>query len=364
MAGVTIKCPSCGTEFPLDEAMMDRVRDEVSEEIEAEAVKKAKAETSLEIADLRAQLDEKEKQLEESQDAELALRKRERKVKQKEKTLELQIARGVEDEREKIIEEVTADVEDKHKLATRKKDEELKSLRKKIDELKRRAEQGSQQLQGEVAELELEDLLAQAFPSDEIVSVGKGVKGADVLQRVHVRPGQYHGTIIWECKNTKNWSNGWIPKLKDNQRAEKAELAAIVSVALPKGMREFGEVDGVWVMSFESAIPVASVLRQLLIGVSQARMAAVGKDEKMDLLYSYLSGPQFKQRVEGMLEPFLSMRDELQKEKLATEKAWAQRERHMDRMLRSVAGMYGDIQGITGALPVIERLELPAPTEQ
>jgi hypothetical protein len=194
--------------------------------------------------------------------------------------------------------------------------------------------------------------------------VAKGIKGADVVQRVNTSSGQSCGTIIWESKNTKTWSDSWIPKLKDDQRALKAEIAVLASMVLPKGISHFANVDGVWVTDFSTVIGVASALRTNLAQVSMARLAAEGKSSKMEVLYAYLSGTEFKQRVEAIVESFVAMNEDLDREKRAMETAWSKREKQIQRVIHSVAGMYGDMQGIIGAtLPKIEYLELPAPSD-
>ena len=203
------------------------------------------------------------------------------------------------------------------------------------------------------------------FPFDLIEPVNPGIKGADVLQKVHSPTGQECGTLVWESKNTKNWNDKWISKLKDDQRQIKAAAAILVSVVLPDVISHFGSVEGVWVTDFHSAVGVATILRESLIQVSVARHAAEGKNEKMEMLYSYLSGTDFKQRVEPIVKSFIAMRDDLEREKRAMESAWSKREKQIQKVVRSVAGMYGDMQGIIGGtLPKIDYLELPPPSAE
>lgn len=236
----------------------------------------------------------------------------------------------------------------------------METLRKKIEELNRNADQQSQQAQGEVLELEIENLLKANFPYDSIEPVSKGKKGADVLQKVHTAQGQYCGPIVWESKRTKSWGNEWIEKLKDDQRSVKAEIAVIVSVVLPKEVNHFGQIDGVWVTDFFTALGVAKALRSGIVEIFSARQSMVGKSEKMEMLYRYLSGPEFRQRVGSMIETFKSMKQELDQEKLALQRIWAKREKQIHKVLESTAGMYGDMQGIVGAsLPEIKELQPP-----
>ena len=248
---------------------------------------------------------------------------------------------------------------EEHRLKDMEKEKKISDMLKTIEELKRKGEQGSMQTQGEVLELDLEALLRSRFPTDEIEPVPKGIRGADILQRVHNRSGQLCGTIIWESKRTKAWSDGWIAKLKDDQREVKAEIAVIVSETLPSGVKAFTQMEGVWVADFTLAASLAEVLRSGLTQLALAKLSAVGRGEKMDVIYNYLSGPHFRQRVEGIVEAFKSMKEDLDQEKRAITRTWAKREKQIERVINNTAGMYGDIQGIIGAsLPEIKILEL------
>ena len=235
---------------------------------------------------------------------------------------------------------------------------------KQIEELKIKAEQGSQQAQGEVLEIELEQMLKSAFPYDIIEPVPKGIKGADVLQKVNNPMGQYCGTIIWESKRTKGWNDDWIEKLKDDQREIKADIAVLMSIVLPKEINGFSQFKGIWVTSFPLAVALAVALRANLIEVTCAKQAAVGKAEKMEAIYNYLSGAEFKQKVEAIVEAFVTMSADLSKEKAAMNKLWSKREQQIKKVIMNTARMYGDMQGIIGAsLPEIKSLELKALTD-
>jgi hypothetical protein len=230
-----------------------------------------------------------------------------------------------------------------------------------MESLKRRAEQGSQQLQGEVQEQELENLLRGKFPFDAIEPVPKGEYGGDVLHRVVGAGGQSGGTILWEFKRTKNWSDAWLVKLRGDQRTAKAEIAVIVSQILPKGVETFELVEGVWVTHPRAALPVAMVLRQSLLELALARQTTEGQQAKTDMVYQYLTGPRFRQRVEAIVEAFSTMREDLDKERKVIMKQWAKREEQIMRVMGATVGMYGDLQGIAGkSLQEIEGLELPS----
>ena len=186
------------------------------------------------------------------------------------------------------------------------------------------------------------------FPLDSIEPVPKGEYGGDVLHRVIGPLGQSCGTILWESKRTKSWSDGWLVKLREDQRAAKAEIAVIVSQTLPKGVETFELIDGVWVTHPRAAIPVAVTLRHTLIEIASARQASEGQQTKMEMVYQYLTGPRFRQRVQAIVEAFSSMQEDLDKEKKAITKQWAKREEQIDRVMQATVGMYGDLQGIAG----------------
>jgi hypothetical protein len=252
-------------------------------------------------------------------------------------------------------------VEDALRLKVMEKEQTIASMQKQIEDLKRRAEQGSQQLQGEVQELELEALLRGKFPRDTIEPVPKGEHGGDVLQRVIGPAGQDCGTILWESKRTKNWSDVWLAKLREDQRTAKAEIAVIVSQVLPKGVETFELIDGVWVTHPKAVLPVAVTLRHTLVEVASARQATEGQQTKTEMVYQYLTGPRFRQRVQAIVEAFSSMQEDLDREKKAITKQWAKREEQIERVMGATVGMYGDLQGIAGkSLQEIEGLELQA----
>jgi hypothetical protein len=236
-------------------------------------------------------------------------------------------------------------------------------MQRTIEELQRKAEQGSQQTQGEVQELAIENMLRAKFPYDTIEPVPKGEFGGDTIQRVVSTAGVVAGTILWESKRTKNWSNTWLAKLRDDQRTAKAEIAILISQALPDGVETFECVDGVWIANPRLVIPIAMMLRNTLIEVNNARLTSEGQQTKAEMVYQYLTGPRFRQRVEAIVESFSSMQDDLDKERKVITKQWAKRQEQIDRVMGSTVGMYGDLQGIAGkSIQQIEGLEFPALT--
>jgi hypothetical protein len=313
-----------------------------------------------ELSELQELLMARDQKLAQAQKAQAEFLQKERKLEDDRRAMELtiqqKIGEGLEGERAKAKQEA----EEGLGLRVKEKEEQIASMQRQIEDLKRKAEQGSQQLQGEVLELELEAMLRAKFPQDSIEPVPKGEFGGDVIQRVTGPAGQLCGAILWEFKRTKNWGNDWIGKLKDDQRRAHAEVAIIVSNALPKSVQTFDQVDGVWVAEFRCAVPVAIALRQALIDIASARLASEGQQSKMELIYQYLTGPRFRERVDVIVEKFGEMRSDLDKERKAMMRMWAKRDAQITGVLEATAGMYGDLQGIAGkALKEIEGFELP-----
>ena len=259
-----------------------------------------------------------------------------------------------------VREKAKLEVEDALKLRVAEKEEQIASMQRQIEDLKRKAEQGSQQLQGEVQELALEATLCAKFSRDTIEPVPKGEFGGDVIQRVIGPFEQCCGTILWESKRTKNWTDAWLPKLREDQCKAKADVALIVSSALPRGVHTFDQIDGVWVVEPRCTIPVAIALRQSLVEISAARQSGVGQKTKMEIMYRYLTGPGFRQRLEAIVEKFSDMQEDLERERRSMTRQWAKREEQIRSVIEATAGMYGDLQGIAGqALENIEGIALP-----
>jgi hypothetical protein len=316
---------------------------------------------SKEVADLQEILKQKDEKLTEAQKVQADLLKKQRELDDAKRELDLTIEKRVSEGLTATRQQARKEAEDEMRLKVSEKEQTISSMQKQIEDLKRRAEQGSQQLQGEVQELELETLLKAKFPHDTIAPVPKGEHGGDVLQRVVSPVGQASGTILWESKRTKNWSDGWLAKLRDDQRAAKAEIAVIVSQVLPKGVETFGLVEGVWVALPQAALPVAVALRYTLIETATARIASEGQQTKTELVYQYLTGPRFRQRVQAIVEAFSSMKEDLEKERKVILKQWAKRDEQIERVMQSTVGMYGDLQGIAGkTIQEIDGLEMKA----
>lgn len=314
-----------------------------------------------ELAELQEVLTQRDMKLAEAQKAQADLIRQKRELDDATRELELTVEKRVQDGLLATREQAKKEAEEGLKLKVMEKEQTIASMQTQIEELKRKAEQGSQQLQGEVQELELEALLRAKFPRDTIEPVPKGEFGGDALQRVMGPLGQQCGMILWESKRTKNWSDGWLAKLRDDQRTAKAEIAIIVSQILPKGVESFDLVDGIWVTNIKSVFSLAVALRHSLIEVASARQALNGQQTKTEMVYQYLTGPRFRHRVEAIVEAFSSMQEDLDREKKAITKQWAKREEQIERVMQSTVGMYGDLQAIAGkSLQEIEGLELTA----
>ena len=355
----------------LDAQVADQVAGQLKTErarVAAEEAKKAKAASAneleakaRELLELQDVLKERNTKLAEAQKAQAELIKKQRELDDAHRELDLTVEKRVQEGLTEVRTLARREAEDGMKLKVAEKDQTISSMQQKIEELKQKAEQGSQQLQGEVLELELENLLRSKFPFDVIEPVPKGEFGGDALHRVNSQSGVPCGSILWESKRTRNWSDGWLPKLREDQRSAKAEVCVLVSQVLPKGVETFDLVDGVWVTSPRVAIPVAIMLRQGLLQVSQTRALSEGQQTKTEMVYQYLTGPRFKQRVEAIVEAFSSMQDDLDKERKVIMKQWAKRQEQIERVMGATVGMYGDLQGIAGkSLQEIEGLELPA----
>ncbi|MEY9161646.1 DUF2130 domain-containing protein [Bradyrhizobium japonicum] len=349
-----------------DEQLDRRLEVERKQIVEAEA-KKAREQVADDLNAIKQRLTESEQLLEarnaklaEAQQAQAEALRKQRELDEKARELEITIEKRVQASQAELVAKARQNVTDELKSQVSQKDAQIDSLGRTVEELKRKLEQGSQQTQGEAFELELESVLRGKFPLDLIEPVAKGETGGDIVHTVNGQIGATAGVILWELKNTKNWSDAWLPKLRDNKRAAKADVALIVSTALPKGVESFDLIDGVYVAHPRCAVPVALTLRQGLIEIASARTIQAGQQSKADQVYQYLTGSRFKQRIEAIVERFKDMREDIDKERKFMVKAWAKREAQVSAMIESTVGMVGDLHGIMGqAMPEIEAIEDP-----
>lgn len=322
-----------------------------------EALKTARAEVSLQVQNLESLAAEKEQKLRESEKKELELLKEKRELESAKLTLELDVARQLNEKIHQVREEAFKEEANRHHSKDAEREQILQQALKANEDMRRKLEQGSQQVQGEVLELELEQILRDNCPLDEILEVPKGVCGADLLQRVNSHAGHSCGLIIWEAKNTKTWGKDWAGKLKDDQRLAKADIAVLVSDVVPKDVDSFGFRDGVWVAKRLYVPALVMALRHILLEVAQAKRAVASKNDNIEVLFNYLTGPEFRNRVEAIARSFVDMRDDLEKEKRTMNKHWAKRAKQLDVIIVNTSGMYGDLQGLGAPLKQIPVLE-------
>ena len=246
------------------------------------------------------------------------------------------------------------------RLRQRELEKQRDDAKEAAHELRRRMEQGSQQAQGEALELTLEAELAFRFPTDRVEPIANGAYGADILHTIIMADGRNCGSITWETKNAQSWNSKWLEKLRTDVISSKSEFGVLVSTALPEGVKYFDQIDGMYVCSLSVWFAVAAMLRQQIINLAFARASAEGRDQKMDVVYRYLTGPEFRERVNAIIQTFVGMQDQLSQEKRALMKHWSRREKQIQTVLNGLSGMYGDLQGIIGtaSLPEIETLEI------
>ncbi|MEP7279629.1 MAG: DUF2130 domain-containing protein [Bacteroidota bacterium] len=394
-----IKCPNCGHQFPMEEAVSEEYKKELREQMlaykkqkdgelakkeeefavvqtrkEAEFSQKLQQEKLLLQQSLEASLRktiatdfenklqlleqnnrDNEEKLKLSRQKELAFMQKEQDLKNREAELEISVQKKLLEERgklsvelRKLEEQKSAAKESDYQLRLKELEKQLDDQKKLAEEMRRKAEQGSMQLQGEVQELALEAMLQSAFPFDLITEVGKGVRGADCIQTVRNNLGQECGKIIYESKRTKDFGGDWIEKLKADMRSLGADVAVIVTQAMPKDMDGFGEKNGVWICRFTEARAMISLLRDGVIKIYSASRSQQNRGDKMHLLYDYLTNNEFAEQWKAVREGFMSMKLSIQRERDAMEKLWKAREKQLEKVLLNAAYIRGSIEGIAG----------------
>ena len=342
-------------------ALAERIK-----QAETAAVAAAKAEMEGEQQRLAAQLAAKESQIKSAREREMAMLKEQEALKAKQAELELEVQRQVAAQREQVAAEARAKEAERFALERAEMQRKIDAANEQAAAMQRRLTQGSQEAQGEALEQEIEEGLRRAFPADAVEPVKKGQRGADIVQRVRSRAGEAVGAILWETKRAENWSNAWIAKLKEDQQAAGADLAVLVSAAMPKEAADpYQEIDGVWVVQPRYVRPTAALLRKALLDQARARVLSEGREEKAGRLYAYLTGPAFGHRLRALAEAFSTMQSELAAEKNALTKIWNRRQKQIDLALENAIGFAGDMEGIAGeALPAFAAIAaLPVPEE-
>lgn len=342
-----IRCIYCGKEFEINEALREHIK--------SQELSKLRKEHKRELDEYRAKLIAAE-------NTELELRRSREIFEEEKQKFELEKQRAIDEARDEIRKKAYNEAEEIHKFKEKEKDITIDRLKKALEDAQRKVNQGSQQTQGEVLELELERILKENFPNDDIKPVEKGVSGADIMQVVKSPSGKTDcGIILWESKRTKNWSDGWITKLRDDTRKTKANISVIVSVVLPENANSgIAFIDGVWVCKFEFAQILSFLLRDTLLKVAYQKTSQLHQGRKADLIYDYITSHEFRQQVEAILESYNEMNGQIIKERIVYEKIWKNREQQLKRIMLSTANIYGGIQGLAGSntLPKLKGLEL------
>ncbi|MEY2830063.1 MAG: hypothetical protein RIQ33_1921 [Bacteroidota bacterium] len=320
---------------------------------------KAASDFELKLKALEEDNAKKENQLKEAQRMELEFRKKTQELVERQEAMELEVQRKMDAER-KLIEEAARKKEAENQfMKLNEKDLLIQTLQKNLEEMNRKVEQGSMQTQGETQEIALENLLQTSFPFDKIEEVGKGVRGADCMQLIRNNIGKECGKIIYESKRTKDFKQEWIAKLKADMRNAKADVAVIVTETMPKDMEQFGVKDDVWICSFNEVRALATVLRDGILKIEMAKSSQENKGDKMNMLYSYMTGNEFSNHVAAIVQGFTAMKSALDNEKRAMTKLWKEREKQIELVLENTTAMYGSIKGIAGnSVKEIEQLEL------
>lgn len=414
MSDQTIKCPKCGNEIPLTEALTGQIEQVIRAKYEAESLKniqeldkekqalkkqqkeleeqrqsidnkvaeqvKAKQKTIAEqerkkILDeqaeekqaLQEQIAEQQKKISAAGKKELELLKKQQELNQAREDIELEVQRKITEERKKISEDAVKRASEDQMLKMREKDDLIKAMQEQIESLKRKSETGSQEAQGEALEEQLLECLERAFSSDKFEEVKRGQRGADILQIVRNRTGKECGKILWESKNTKAFQKGWVEKLKNDQMEANANIAVIMSMALPDGIDNIGQYEGVWITDYKSSIGLAMALRYGIIEAEKQRVISENQGSAKDLLYAYITSQEFIMRVRAVVDAFNRMQNELEAERRSMTKIWNNRDKQIRAVIENITGFYGSIEGLVSdkkALPEIKSLSLESVVEE
>lgn len=353
---LNIICPNCKEVISVKDALGHQIKEEISKEAKLQA----KRESTEEIRYLEEENKKKEQELEKARKAELEIRREKNSLLEEKKSFEIEKQRQIDIEREQIRQKTLREFFDQQRFKDAEKDKVINDLKKALEEARVKASQGSQQTQGEIPELDLENELRNAFPTDIVEPIKKGEKGADVRQIVKTLKGNTCGVILWESKRTKSWKDEYIKKLKDDLRAEKANVPIIVTEIMPKESKSnLYHKDGVWICNFSLVLTLAELIRQKLIEVAREKFISLNRGSKADDLYEYIMGHEFRQQIEATIEVHLEMKKELEREKRAFESIWKTRDEQINRLLKSTARVIGAVSGKVGSeFPQVKGLEL------
>jgi hypothetical protein len=334
---------------------VDEQKKQLHDNLELELRKSITADMDNQLAVLRETNQEQEEKLKEARRLELEYLRKEQDLKSREEELEIDLQKKLLEARSELADKIRKEEaernqlrETEHHMRLKELEKQLEDQRRLAEEMKRRAEQGSTQLQGEVQELVLEEMLRVHFPFDEVTPVGKGIRGADCVQLIRNQYGQECGRIIYESKRTKEFIKDWVEKLKADMRSQGVDVAILVTQTMPKDMERFGEKEGIWICTFAEVKALAYVLRDGIIKVSTKLRSQENKGDKMHMLYEYLTGGEFAEQWKAIREGFMAMRLSIQRERDAMEKLWKAREKQLEKVLLNAAHIKGSIEGIAG----------------
>lgn len=352
-------------QLQIDEQVAEKLKAQSKDIAETER-KKILAEQAEITKELHEELEEKNKKISESTKKELELLKKQRQLEEQSEQLELEVERKISEERKKISEEAGKKATEENMLKMREKDDLIKAMQGKIEDLKRKAETGSQERQGEALEEQLQEVLQQEFPFDKFEEIKKGARGADILQVVRNSSGKECGSILWESKNTKDFQKGWIEKLKNDQREASANLAVIMSIALPSEIDSFGIYQDVWVTDYKSVIGLAMALRQSLVNIKRSEIIQANQSSLKDVIYNYITSQEFAMHIKSVVSAYKQMQEDLGSEKRSMQRIWKKRETQINKVMGNVTDIYATIEGLVGSqkvLPDIEPLSLESISE-
>lgn len=371
----TIICPHCNKEVEVTKALQKHIEEEVSrnltknyeeklktvqKEAGEKASRKVKQELELSIRNAEEEAKEERERGRKLGEQTLELTKQLRALRKESEDQAIEMEKRLFEEEDKIRQETKKKSEEEHRLKDLEKEKVITDLKKSLEEAQRKASLGSQQLQGEILELDIESILKEQFPQDAIEPVAKGTTGADIKQVVKSPRGLSCGVILWELKRTKSWSDSWLSKLKDDLRSEKANVPIIISQALPKEITNgMGVKDGVWIVNYELILPLAILVRKNILDVAYQKAVSMYKGDKAEMLHEYITGHEFRQQVEALVEVYQDMNIQIQKERVSFEKSWKVREMQVRKLVLSTANIYGSMQGVVGSsMPQVKGLDL------
>lgn len=394
----TIKCPACGTEINVSEVLYRQLQDQIKkdfaqkekdfetekanfkkekedfdEQVKKEVQNKLKSEKanleknirqqvenekSDEVKLLQEEVKQKSDQVKELYKTKAEVERLKREIDELKDQMELEKEKAISEKTQEIKAKAKKEADEENYLKIKEKEKIIQDLTSKLDEAKRKAEQMSGQLQGEVQELEIERMLTELYPFDEIEEIKKGQRGADILQKVRTNQGIECGKIYYESKRTKNFDNGWIKKLRDDNLTVKADVLVIVTETMPENTDKFLLKDGVWICSFNEVKGLSLVLRYGVLQVHNVAVTHQGKDSKMEMLYNYLTSQEFRGQFEAIIEGFKALQDNYHDERLKMQKIWKEREKQLEKILANAVNFYGSLKGIAGSsIPEIKMLE-------